>query len=114
MRSDTLAVATRSVPATGAVATAAVRALLAGPTQAEAASGGLSTAIPGAPETVLVTARVPIERCLFSAFGVWNRFVLRGRYVPSDFADAVAFYRRHPCPSGSYDFHVARDEVRSS
>lgn len=45
MRTDKLAVATRTVPATSAVATAALRQLLAGPTSAEAA-GGLATAIP--------------------------------------------------------------------
>lgn len=50
MRTGKLAVAARSVPASPAVATAAVSSLLAGPTPAEALAG-LSTAIPA--DTVL-------------------------------------------------------------
>ncbi len=63
---------------------------------------------------MLVLARLPIERCLFSAFGLWDRFVLRGRYVPTDLADAVDFYHRHPSLDDSKDMKVARDEVLTS
>jgi len=45
--------------------------------------------------TVVVAARVPIERCLFTSHVLFDALMLRGRYIPADLDDAHAMHQRH-------------------
>lgn len=47
------------------------------------------------PGSVIVVARVPVERCLLTSHVLWDAVVLRGRYLPVSFEDAVAFFHRY-------------------
>lgn len=47
------------------------------------------------PDTVIVVARIPVDRCLATSHILWDGAVLRGRYIPLDIDDAVRFHGRH-------------------
>jgi hypothetical protein len=60
-----------------------------------AAMGALAQLAGVAPrDAVVVAARVPISRCLFTSHVLFDGLMLRGRYVPTDIDDALEVHRR--------------------
>jgi hypothetical protein len=67
---------------------------------------------------VVVIARVPAGRCLITSHVLWDALVLRGRLIPLDLEDALAFHAAHgscllnqdaDSPADDAIFHSWRD-----